>query len=163
MNDYFDEVLIFLPNLPREVYNLWLHDLILELGWPPCGETWKNVLCGFDRLYWSNLKWTKEELNINTLCWSKSAQGIIKGLYDAKYSNINNKFSKYIKNDKIERIIEHIEKYGILPETIILINDEGKYEIVDGCHRLTAFLRYMDINDTTNRLNIIQNVWIGKL
>lgn len=158
-----------LPQMPEEIFKLWFDGRIEANGWPPKGPSWIGALREKPMTYWVNLQWKKCSVEINYDLLTKPSKEIISGLTEA---NFNNKINDYSlcpglnSNKKLIDIINYIKKHFKLPNPLIFIYDSGKYEIVDGSHRLTVFFLLQKISKERKErmaLNNMQEAWIGEI
>ena len=71
----------FFPNMPDEVFNMWLEPISREYGWPFTKPTdvinessnWFYVLCKRDLSFWVDICWYKIEIDFKTTPLSKGS------------------------------------------------------------------------------------------
>lgn len=180
------EIKKILPNFPDEIIKLWLLPFALKLGWPPeKHERWSLILAEKPIEFWRNIKWEKKEIDLSKTPFSAITRGAIKGIADAYLFGKNNNYWRELGKNGKQRFYDaykYIAKNGILPKPLILLtNESNDYDVVDGNHRLLAFLAIKKIYDEYNtlsendkikycppgfnkefRFSSIQKVWIAK-
>ena len=165
MDGAYSEAREILPNMPEEIFTLWFDGRIKNNGWPPVTNTWAGALRGKDLEYWKKLVWKKETVKIEYGKFTAKSQHIISGLIEANFLNEPNIYSLYLHNSKvrISKIMSHISAHKKLPDPLILLEDNGCYEIVDGSHRLAVFFALSGNHNLKLLLEDTQEAWIGRL
>ncbi len=163
MNDPFSQARQFFPNMPEEIFTLWLNERIINNGWPPNRDIWKGTLRYHPLDFWKTLKWEKRKVKLDIDKFTESAKGIINGLIGAVYFNIHNAYSDPALNSKakILRITKYVKENKILPKPPILLQEGDLFEIVDGSHRLVVFFAAHSNQNTKFLLAETQPVWVG--
>ena len=130
-----------LPKMPEDIFRLWLDGRIEANGWPPVTSVWRGALREKPFEFWQQLEWDRRIVSLSIDKFTSAARGIINGLIEANFMGIPNDYSMTLADSKerIANIIEYIASHGSLPSTLILMEDNACYEIVDGSHRLAVF------------------------
>ena len=160
MNINYLEARKLFPKIPEEIFTLWLDERIETNGWPIERTFWKGALRSKPIPYWTELEWRKTSIKIDYSLLTVNSQKIIDGLFAANFEGEMNEYHEIVSElgsqKRFKKIGEYIKKNGKLPNPLIFIYENGKYEIIDGCHRLTLFL-------LLKSLNTFQEAWVGTL
>jgi hypothetical protein len=162
MNSSYQEARKLFPKMPEEIFKLWLYGRIDSNGWPPQGVRWDGALRLKTLSYWGKLNWKKSLVKLDMDSLTESSQKIIQGLVFANFCGIKNDYSDQMGDDskkRIEQIISYAEKHSKLPNSLIFIYENGKYEIVDGCHRLATFFWKNEYFPS----DLLHDAWIGEI
>jgi len=155
-------ILELLPRLPDAVVDDWMLDMARGDIWPPAGPRWYARLAGFSVEQWRNFNWTHEQVDIYKVPFSDDARQIIIGLNEANFGGAVNGYSNVMNSaSRMRAIYQHIKATRLLPKSLILI-DDSKWEIVDGCHRVTmyaAWLRHPELEEGIERK---QSAWVAR-
>ena len=142
-------------NMPDEVFNLWLHDIIKERGWPflkeneeTLGTNYENLFNRLSLSYWTNLHWRIEiipydELVLDDISLQK-AQAIIDEVILGE-----SVFTTKIENmaERYESCVSFVEENNCFPKPIICqFNLDKSLTVVDGHHRLAALKTFRNID-----------------
>lgn len=132
-----------LSNFPDEVLEEWVFG---HYGrkWPPvdvsdCGPVFLSKSLEF----WKKVKWGSQVVDIAGLDLSSSEDAIF-----AIYSNFvfdpedPKSIFEDIKGERYIKILSYILEYGVCPGYICLLNEDGKYTIADGHHRIYALSQW---------------------
>jgi hypothetical protein len=159
MNNSYTTARHLLPQMPEEIFSLWFDGRIKANGWPPNGVAWKGALREKSIEYWAKLQWNKCLVKIDYDLLTELSKEIIDSLTEANFHNKPNYYSDYLPNSKsrLDKITKFIKINSKLPNPLIFIYENGKYEIVDGSHRLTAFFQLQKPNNLSRK----QEAWIG--
>jgi len=152
-----------LPKMPEEIFTLWFDGRIDANGWPPVGAVWQGALRNKSFEIWQKLEWEKRTVVLNIERFAPSAKDIINGLIEANFNGIRNIYSLYLPDSRkrILSIMEYIEINKALPGSLILMEDKGYYEIVDGSHRLAVFFALHANPNVKQILREEYEVWMG--
>lgn len=165
MNNPYVAARQLLQQMPEEIFELWFDDRIKKNGWPPYREIWKGTLREKPITYWTKLQWKKCSVKIDYDLLTELSKEIICGLTEANFYDKLNSYSFYPNDSKfrLNRITDYIQKYSKIPNPLIFIYENGKYEIVDGSHRLTAFFQFQKFSRKKGNLSCKQEAWIGEI
>lgn len=129
------------PNFPEAAFKLWLDDRIRSNGWPPAGIEWQGFLCGKPLSVWQTLQWTLERITVGPDDLAKTSFDLIMEIIEAGLGRTN-LISQYIP-DTAERFyscLECVKSKGTTPGTVLLLRSAKGYDVIDGSHRMAAFL-----------------------
>jgi hypothetical protein len=163
MNSSYQEARKLFPNMPEEIFELWLDERIDDLGWPIEGTTWENVLRNKSLDYWQRIKWRKQRLLIEDLeSFTECSKNLMAGLSRSVFLKMDNEHRRVmgdVSDEKVKKIRNHLAENSVLPGELILIIDDGKYEIVDGSHRLVTL--FWDEGKFTHEM--LPEIWVGEI
>lgn len=164
MTDLHKEARGALTNCPEEVFTLWLDDRILMNGWPPSGTEWCGFLRGYSLEYWKNLKWVKRSTSLSYDLLSFASQEIVDSLLEANLYDRPNHISEYVPNSKkrYAMALKYIMEQRALPGPVILLNEGQSFEIVDGCHRISALVALQRSTTLQDRVPEEIQAWIAQ-
>lgn len=153
----------FFPNIPEEIFSLWLDDRIKANGWPPTTEIWRNVLRQKPIRFWKNLRWTKESLNLDITDFTPNSIELVRLIIDAAFKGYKNQISEYMGNESVKKlfhIMRYLQDHKQIPNPIILFRSGQLYELVDGCHRISALVH---LRETTGVSYVLDGIvaWVG--
>lgn len=159
----YQEARSTLKNMPPELFDVWLDERIEKLGWPPCGTRWDGLLRNRPLSYWQGLHWTKELIPLSIDIFDSESQYFISMLIDGAVDN-SNYVTQLTGNSgpRIKSIYKYIEKTGTLPNSIIIVQNQTSYTLVDGCHRMAILSTLQAHPDQSPPLQASHSVWIGK-
>lgn len=171
-----------LPNFPEEIIDLWLAPFVETEGWPPCndhakvpGNRWRYLLGEKPVTYWENIQWEKEELDLAKLQLTGKSAATIQQLVAGYVLGQENMYTQTLGQngkDRFDRVFRYLIENGTLPAPPIIINegDDG-YTVVDGNHRIAAFLGWFHLRNNKKFLETITTevaelktivpVWVG--
>jgi hypothetical protein len=158
----FEAIKHDLPNFPDEVIHDWLEYYANTLGWPTSHPRWLGILYGKDLAFWQNVHWEKQTLNPITIPMSRETNSVISDMYQAFVKNRDNIFSSHTDGkQRFRDAFVFFVTNGVFPRPICLLNQNNIYSVVDGNHRLLAYLTYsrmleayqLDRSQTTQPLN----------
>lgn len=165
-----------LPNFPTEILEEWLFPYAESEGWPPaesddgqlCGR-WRYLLGNKPLRFWRALRWEKVQRHISVYDLNAECQDVMLKLVLASVRGETNLYSVSIPNLKMrfDRIVEHIRATGELPCAPTLVPERYGLSIVDGNHRMAAYLYcygYFKLEVEAKlqlRTKEIQEYWIG--
>lgn len=158
-----------LPDMPQEVFDIWIADLIKLVGWPftsidqPVTIEWARYFWGMSLETVSKLDWHRQSFPFALDAFLPIVQ---KRLNDKV---LINRFggaekAKAAKDSMLrwERALAHIEKEGKLPAPVILHGALGNFGVFDGTHRLSAVL-YLTMSIPTRFLNMQIPCWVTEI
>jgi len=153
-----------LPNIPDEIFDIWLSALIEEISWPfkqltdpTIGTSWELHLGELTPGDFAKLVWNKDVLTMDTCVleqFSKMALQTFISKSSKKDGTIGN---GYLKNSesRIRSHISCIERTERLFAPIILIKTLAGFCMLDGYHRMTAV-------HLSQKPDIKIDAWIGE-
>ena len=149
------------PSIPEIVFNDWLVERVVTAGWPPHGARWNALLCGYSPNEWSEFSWEEREVDLYGLSFSEQALRIIRGLSEARFTNITNAYTNIENSDhRMQSIYAHIKRTRRLPGSVVLI-DGPPWEIIDGSHWITMYVAWLRDNDFHFEIDRNQSAWIA--
>lgn len=156
------EARVRFPNMPEEVFE-WFVERIRVLGWPPVSDRWHSALRHKSLNYWQKLKWRKCQLEINRDHLTQETIDIINRLFYAVFKGISDPVSEYVGDSapRIRKMLLYIKDNRRLPGSLIFLEHDGVYDVVDGCHRLTAFYACRHNSEFKDLLSDLQESWVG--
>jgi hypothetical protein len=173
--DYFEKIKKDLPNFPDDVVEQFLLPYAKKLGWPPenckndSNNRWKNILRSNDLAYWRQVGWNKEILKLSPHELLSKDYKIVVDLMRTNVQ-VQDTFYRIMLDSKerFDRICLHLKQESVYPRTVAIERIGGKYRILDGCHRLSAYFYlcgWFNIeDDTVPCLGVKdeQEYWVGK-
>ncbi len=137
----------FFPNMPDEVFDLWLAPLIQGKGWPFNSITddlqktnWRYVL-GIDSTLrdWASCSWSLIEINLSEIKLTNSGVNMIKAIIG--YCVMGNQtVTANLENTKerFQACTEFFIENGTIPNPVVVKKTRDGIEVIDGHHRLAA-------------------------
>jgi hypothetical protein len=111
MNDPFIEARQLFPNMPEELFTLWLDEIIKEHGLPPHEHTiWDGVFRFKPLDFLQRLTWTREEMIIDFSQLTCDAQRLVKSLIEAYFLGIPNPVSVYMGEQSTKKFRQILEE-----------------------------------------------------
>jgi len=138
-----------LPNFPEEVLTDWLEPFARTNGWPPVLDScqlpqgrWKYILIGRPLGYWQSLRWEKVERHLSVQDLSTREQEKIVKMALAAVAGQVNIYSDSIPDlkQRFFNVVSYLVEHGTLPKAPSLIQDPDGIQIMDGNHRIAAYL-----------------------
>jgi len=151
--------------MPEEVFRLWFDGRIQANGWPPVGPAWLGALRYKPFGLWQQLEWEKRMVGLDLDRFTSGARHIIHGLIQANFMGRHNVYSRTLGDSKerMAKILEYVRTRRSLPGALILLEDSGSYEIVDGSHRLAVLFFVLADGQTKDLLETDHEAWCGFL
>lgn len=164
MRNDFQNARMTFPNMPEEVFTLWLDGRILANGWPPKGIEWAGFLLGKSVSEWQQINWTKRKVSISWEALGVLSQQNVNMLIDGNVNERSNLMTAYIPDTK-ERF-RSITKYALehqnVPGTLVLLKSGTKYEVIEGNHRVAVLIALQNFKDTKEKIMSPQTAWVGE-
>lgn len=137
-----------LENVPAEIFDIWLDDFILRLGWPfmsvtdpVAGTGWAEVFGGSLSLAdFASCSWSKLQIPFGEIALDQASERTI-DLMLASFVGTGNTLRAGFFPDSRERFIfqlNHMKKTGSLIAPIVLTSSHAGRKCCDGYHRLCA-------------------------
>jgi TPR repeat protein len=157
------EVRRLLPQMPEEIFQLWLDGRIEANGWPPFGSIWENTLRNHPLLVWQRFQWKKEMLRLNLDNLSPATLEIVCGLARAYSDNSHNTYTRYVgdSHERFASIENYMRQHRQLPSTLVFLSDKSIFDVVDGCHRLAVFFSWRNNPEFRDLISDGQIAWVG--
>lgn len=159
-----------LPETPDEVIDIWLSTFFRRFGWPPRNDNdWRYVLRGSkDLAYLQSLQWEKKAIELRPDILHPEDLNIIIGLFSTHVLGQRTVFSSMSDGARrFNAAKDYLKENGVFPRAIVLGSSSQGYHVLDGSHRMTAFLYLYGFFNVQNEevpcLNVkqLQEVWIG--
>lgn len=139
----FDEIRRDLPNIPEEAVQLWIEPLAQKNGWPVL-DGWDMRITGEPFSFWNDATWEKTRLDLTQIEFSRGHNNMVRGLHDAYISGVQNDYWMLLGNDgktRFQRAFHFVVENQVFPQPpILLLNEIGQYEALDGNHRFLAYV-----------------------
>jgi hypothetical protein len=159
-----------LPNFPEAVLSDWLLPYAHSEGWPPFredgapqGSRWPYLLRKKPLEYWTSVNWSFYHGHIELDQLDNRTQDSIVQMVLAATNGETNLYSVTIPDlkDRFDRIFSHLISTGNLPGTPTLIKEDDGYRVMDGNHRIAAYIFYRHVTNARNQVVQPQHFWIG--
>jgi hypothetical protein len=154
-----------LPNFPDALAEEWLAPYVSELGAPQSYGRWLNILAGKPLDFWRDVSWTLAGIDLVVAVQSSLTSACNAALTEmerAYFDGIANPYSQI--SDGRERTLltlTFLQKHRVFPNPpAFFCYPTGLLEIVDGNHRMLAFILAMRMHPPA--ANPMQHVWIGR-
>jgi hypothetical protein len=137
-----------LPNFPRDVVEQWIGYYAESEGWPPpqpLTGRWAALLDYRPLCFWRALTWSEELLAPSVMPFTLHSVGSISQIIDAHTKNAVNDYSKFMGEEGKPRfagLLTFVIQHGYPPKNPIVIRESGQYEVMDGNHRLAAYIAW---------------------
>lgn len=138
-----------LPNFPDEVLSDWLLPYARTEGWPPVRSAeaipegrWRFLLRKQPLAFWSKVKWQKVERHLAFRDLHPQNQEIALLMVLGATKGHRNLYSDSIPDlkERFMRVVDHLKENGRLPGAPTLISETGGLSVLDGNHRIAAYL-----------------------
>ena len=154
-----------LPNVPDDVFTLWLDPLITEHGWPPFADPWPRLLIQRTFGFWQSLRWKKQSIDLARSKVSGANRNHARGLAMAAYAGVPNEYSElaFESEERLERISKYAETERSLPGALIFLRmPSGTLEVVDGKLRLAVLAACEMSHGATCEISSTVAAWVGE-
>lgn len=130
-----ETILKDLPHFPEQIIADWLLPRTAELGWPPKEDTHGPMLMYHSSDWWRGIVWEKKTIVFKELALSQSCRNVCGEIISRYKGGFD-----FVREScvRINNILDFIKINNVLPKPVVLILKNGKFEIVDGNHRLAA-------------------------
>jgi hypothetical protein len=155
-----------LPNVPDALAEEWLAPYVRELGAPQSYGRWLYILAGRPLDFWRNVSWDLERVDLVTLVQSKltsSCNRTLTEMETAYFEGTPNPYSQQIPDgrERTLQAITFLQTHHVFPcPPAFLCLPNGMMEIIDGNHRMLAFVRAMKMHPPA--ANPVQSIWLGR-
>tara|TARA_R110001583_G_scaffold195165_1_gene369765 strand:+ start:2638 stop:3165 length:528 start_codon:yes stop_codon:yes gene_type:complete len=132
-----------LPNIPEDVLRQWLLPFAVDIGWPPNAPRWKGILRETDISYWEKTEWKLVRIHASYFIKRSPSFESINGLFEGVFLGAENFHSESMGKRSKERChvqLHQLINHGKFREPLVLFDFGSGKEVVDGAHRMTAFL-----------------------
>lgn len=152
-----------LPNMPVEVFDIWIAPLVKTGGWPflnnrsPASGQWVNNFSGHSLHLISQLRWELHNLPGSLTSFNPILKKRL-ALLAKQYITGIRQFNCAITNGpaRFRRALAYVRVHKCVPKPVIAIQGTFHLELLDGNHRLAAMLTA----GLLPRRSI--QVWVGK-
>jgi hypothetical protein len=138
-----EKIKIDLPNFPDEVIRDWLAPYAERIGWLPEEKNWNGIL--FDRplTFWQQIVWSKKKIDLNKVKYSVVSEKLFAEMKNAHLNKVENCYYRNVgSKDRYVKSLKYLMSTGKFPRPICLLKEEEFYSVVDGNHRMVAYLVY---------------------
>jgi hypothetical protein len=152
-------------NIPEEMFLLWMDGLIKGNGWPPASPPWQATLRNKSLQYWKALSWREEIVDLKSFPLNKATKDIVSGLFKGFFENTPTPISNYMgaqSKMRLQNIETYIFENARLPGKLIFLKDGSRYDVVDGCHRLTCLIAAHSGKFNIKTVDLRVSSWIGE-
>lgn len=151
-----------LPNVPEEIFRIWLDQVLEARGWPPAGAEWEEILLGRPLEFWRELKWTRELLPLApSELGPRSLEAGLR-VVDADLLG-NGEPPSPESTERLDALCEFIDARGTLPAPLILVSTLDGYEVADGRRRLAAMLAVAARRGADGFVPRRVEAWVGSI
>jgi hypothetical protein len=169
-----------LPNYPDDIIDQWILPLAKNRGWPPpeldgtiCDEYWEAWLGPHPRIdYWQNIEWVLKEIDLSYEGLGRVSQSQVNQITQAAILGIDRDIVERCiagSRNTFSQAVSYLSQHGVYPKPPVLVIMDSKYEIVDGNHRISAFLYCAGLlkkvktpaKDIVLKISPHQQFWLG--
>jgi hypothetical protein len=149
------------PGMPDDVV-AWLEARVASMGWPPVGMQWYGVLRGRSVDEWTALRWERRTIVPKPSGFTRDTLLVCEGLHDVVFNGVQNEYSVIgCSRDKVASVAAYVRDQHAIPGTLIFLDDGGRLDVVDGCHRLMLYFALKARGATDEVLMPECDAWIG--
>ena len=154
----------FFGDMPEEVFVLWLYERIRTNGWPPSGNEWQGFLFGHTMQFWQNLTWSRERVFISEGRLAEKSAALVEQVIEANLLGRLNLIARYLPDTKqrFASIVDYIKVHRDLPKPLVLLDAGGRFEVIDGCHRISAYTALGKISEGAALLPETIDAWVAR-
>lgn len=165
-----------LPNLPDEVLDSWILTEAENRGWPPSNQNnWRYLTRPEHRenilAHWQSMTWSLETLALCPvrLLHPRSVSDFQWMIQDV-FLGIPHEYARKLDSKtRVERAMSHLESAGSFYDPPILFFNEDRYEVLDGNHRIVAYLyligalrKIIPQSVPNPKVTLEQKCWVAK-
>ncbi|WNC71443.1 hypothetical protein RGQ13_15120 [Thalassotalea psychrophila] len=156
----------FFPNMPDEVFEIWLAPLIEGKGWPfktveddLQATNWRYVLgIDFTLRQWIDCTWELIDINLPQSKFTNGSISMATAIVgNAAYGKLTDTANVENTKERFQSCVSYIKEHGNIPTPIILTRINDGFSVMDGNHRLAAILF------TVNPLDIVIKAWVANI
>ena len=158
-----------LANFPTEIFADWLDEYVLRSGWPPKAphetvptDSWANLLVHKPVAYWQQVRWERQMITYDSYMFTESSRNIVSDLITLHVFGISNQMTHVSGGREtfdFHTRLMRTEKRFVSPP--MLLKQGQRYELMDGCHRVSALLGILIRNPTDQAIPRAHNTWIA--
>jgi hypothetical protein len=155
-----------LPNVPDTLAEEWLAPYVAMEGPPQSHGRWLNIFAGKPLDFWRNVSWELECVNLVSILQASLTPDSNRALTEMEsgyFEGVSNPYSQQIQDGKERtlRALSFLQLHHVFPcPPVLLRHPDESIEIVDGNHRVLAFVQAMKAYPPT--ANAVQKAWVGK-
>jgi hypothetical protein len=154
------------PQMPDEVFDLWLRPEIERNGWPFSGEetvvadpAWAKYLRNHSPAFWRGVVWNRVLQNIEWIPIEQRAKNVANQLagFTRQFSETGFAPPTLVPNsvEKVIALAAVTNTSGKIPKPLIFLIQGGEWWLMDGHHRLAALFTL------ENYENFQIDAWVG--
>lgn len=132
------------PNFPEPLAEEWLAPFVAELGAPRFPGRWQYILAGRGIEFWKTACWTLERVDLVDVVTAKLNPATMRMLGEmemAYFEGIRTPYSQITDGkERTLRALEYLKEHHVFPSPPALLYDSTGAEIMDGNHRILAFV-----------------------
>ncbi|WP_163267011.1 hypothetical protein [Chelativorans alearense] len=147
-NSTLEKIKANLPEWPDDVIDQWLlpHSEREGFGWPPSSpfnrSEWRYVMCR-PVVWWQAVTWTKLQTALEPDDLSAEQLRTVNGMIGAYFKGDYNAYRMIATGPKrVFGVLEFLRANGDLPRMPVAVMDNDGLHIVDGNHRVVAWIIY---------------------
>ena len=150
-------------NLPAKMIESWLKDRVKEGGWPPASPKWIGFLRYRSLSEWDALTWRMQTITFSFADFNPDSRRIIQGLVDAHINEKRNEFRGLSgSKERFCNAFVFAKEHGHIPGVLALLRESDSWDIVDGCHRLSALRAFKTSKKLSNLVSSEFSAWVGE-
>lgn len=151
-----------LPNVPEEIFGLWLDEVVRERGWPPAGAQWEETLLGRSLEYWRHLKWKREFIPLAPADVGPRSLEAALRIVEANL-RVKGDGPPSGDRDRFEALCAHVAARGMLPSPLVLVSTLDGYEVADGRRRIASMLAVAAMRELPGFFPSRVEAWVGAI
>ena len=150
LRSMLEKIKVDLPHYPDQVIQDWLVPFAKSAQWPPQkGTRWVNIFPNknISLDFWREVGWKKKRVLIDDMRLTDQSKSFIHHMYRAYCYGDENYVMRNIRKrgkDRFNRILEYVIAHGLFPKPIVLLEESGGMSILDGHHRMLAYVLWRD-------------------
>lgn len=151
-----------LSNLPGPVAS-WFRDMVSCYGLPDGSQAWSGLLRGRSLDDWKSMRWQQCTVELEPALLTDASWRMVVQLIGAGSGDRQNPYAteewRLTSLSKFREIEAFMVEHGSLPGDLIFLNVSGRFEVVDGSHRLALFFARENQGAGIARQH---QVWVGE-
>ena len=140
-----DRAKAMLPDMPEEVFDLWIRHCVDKSGWPydsihdEGDQYWQGYFLDHSLATISNLRWQHERLPFSQTFVPEETRVLIgKMIFFHSYGINPGIHIPHDSKGRFDSAISYIKEHAEIPSSIVLLSSPNGFKIFDGWHRLAA-------------------------
>lgn len=138
----------FFPNMPDEMFDMWLAPFIEKIGWPftdvnadLSGTRWDIFLGEIPLCVWNQLVWSRLDLEFTKLDFDIFTKLAIESVIDhCVHDRSTGTENLQNTKERFSACAEFVRVHQTIPKPIVAIYENNKIKVMDGYHRIAALL-----------------------